>query len=310
MSALPSTTLSVEHLVSILDLSMDDIDLLLRRAQNQSSEMTLQGRQIALLFYENSTRTFNSFKTAIHQLGGITCGFSGVGGTSVLKGESLHDTVKMFEEYADAIVLRHPNDGAPRWASEISSVPVINAGDGQNQHPTQTLLDLLAIKDTQGRLSGLKVAMVGDLKHGRTVRSLSHALAMYPNNELYFVSPPSLRFPRHVVETLREQEVEVMETERLEDVIKEVDILYVTRIQKERMESPGEYEEVKGSYQITTSNLLHVKPHMKILHPLPRVDEIATEVDRTQHAYYFQQARGGIQIRKALLELLLGVPRK
>jgi aspartate carbamoyltransferase catalytic subunit len=298
-----ATRLSVNNLVSILDLNEADIDLILKRA-SESHHTSLLGKQIALVFYENSTRTYNSFKTAVHQLNGTICGFSGVEGTSVLKGESLHDTIKMFECYADMIVLRHPCDGAARWAADISSVPVINAGDGKNEHPTQTLLDLFAIKETQGRLDNLKVALVGDLKYGRTVRSLSQALSLYPGNTLYLVSPPFLPLPDHLKQWLRDHDVQIEERASLEEVIPEVDVCYVTRVQKERMNGVDEYLRVEDSYRLTTRHLEHAKPNLKILHPLPRVKEIAKDVDATPYAYYFQQAKGGIYVRKALLELL------
>ena len=297
---------TLRHLVSMSDLTREHIEEILHRAESLSSQPTLEGKQIALLFYENSTRTYSSFRTAIHRLGGLTCGFAGTAGTSVLKGESLHDTIKMFEEYADAIVLRHPRDGASRWAADVSSVPVINAGDGQNQHPTQTLLDLLAIKRTQGRLTGLKVAMVGDLKYGRTVRSLSQALSLFEDNELYLVSPPSLRLPLDQVERLQERGTRLQHCQRLEDVISEVDICYMTRIQQERMEDPDEYERVRGFYRLRAKDLVDVKDNLKILHPLPRVDEIAHDVDRTPYAHYFEQAKGGVEARCAVLDLLIG----
>ena len=304
MNLTAEARLSGNNLVSILDLNEADIDLILQRASQSGPYSSLLGKQIALVFYENSTRTYNSFKTAVHQLNGTICGFSGVEGTSVLKGESLHDTIKMFECYADMIVLRHPCDGAARWAADISSVPVIKAGDGRNEHPTQTLLDLYAIRETQGRLDNLKVALVGDLKYGRTVRSLSQALSLYPGNTLYLVSPPFLPLPEHLKAWLREQNVQIEERACLEDVIPEVDICYVTRVQKERMTGVDEYLRVEDSYRLTNRHLENAKPNLKILHPLPRVKEIAQEVDSTPYAYYFQQAKGGINVRKALLQLL------
>ena len=287
------------------DLGTEEIDTILQQAESTPTHSTLKGKQIALLFYENSTRTYNSFRTAVHRQGGLTCGFAGTGGTSVLKGESLHDTIKMFEEYADAIILRHPNDGACRWAADVSQVPVINAGDGQNQHPTQTLLDLLAIKRTQGRLNNLKVALVGDLKHGRTIRSLSQALSLYPGNELFLVSPKSLQLPIEQLEHLQARGTRIQVCQ-LEDVMSEIDICYVTRIQKERMTDPESYAQVQGAYRLEAKDLDTAKKSMKILHPLPRVDEISQDVDHTIHAHYFEQAKGGVSIRRALLELLLG----
>lgn len=305
MKLTASSTLSVKHLVSILDLNVADIELILHRAGLETPSAALKDKQIALLFYENSTRTYNSFRSAVHRSGGQTCGFSGPEGTSVLKGESLHDTIKMFENYAELIVLRHPKDGAARWAADISSVPVVNAGDGQNEHPTQTLLDLYAIRQTQGRLDNLKVALVGDLKYGRTVRSLSQALSLYPGNTLYLVGPPFLRLPEGLKNSLRERGLHLEERATLDEVISEVDICYMTRVQKERMSSVEEFLRVEGSYRLTERHLAKARPHLKILHPLPRVNEIAKEVDDSPHAYYFEQARGGVRIRQALLELML-----
>ncbi len=294
-------------LVAIGDLGPQEIEKLLDVAHDLKGKnlSDLTGHQIALVFYEASTRTYNSFVTAVHHLGASVCGFAGASGSSVQKGESLHDTIKMFEAYSDAIVLRHPRDGAARWAADVSSVPVINAGDGKNQHPTQTLLDLYAIKATQGRLEGLSVALVGDLKYGRTVHSLAEAMAMFPNNTLHLAAPPSLEMPHHMIEELRSKGLEVQVHEHLEKVTHEVDILYVTRIQRERMPDEMEYEQVRGAYRLTASLLDGVRPTLRVLHPLPRVDEIAVDVDTTPYAYYFQQAAGGVDVRKALLWLTL-----
>ncbi len=302
------TSFTGRSLVAIRDLSRPEIDRVLKMAESLKlcPRKALEGKEIALIFYEASTRTYNSFVTAIHQLGGQICGFSDASGTSVAKGETLHDTIKMFEAYADAIVMRHPKDGAARWAADTSSVPVINAGDGKNQHPTQTLLDLYAIKQTQGRLQDLSVAMVGDLKYGRTVHSLAEALALYPGNVLHLVSPVQLEMPQDLVRQLTEEGVELHQHRRLEDVLDQVDILYVTRIQRERMPDQFEYEKVKGIYRLTAAMLKDVRASLKVLHPLPRVDEISVDVDRTSHAHYFQQAAGGVEVRQALLGLLLG----
>jgi len=284
------------------DLTTGEINVVLDTAQRLGSRPSevLRGRQVALLFYETSTRTRNSFLTAVHQLGATVCGFDSQEGTSVTKGETLQDTIRMFEAYADAIVLRHPRDGAARWAADISRVPVINAGDGKNQHPTQTLLDLLAIRTTQNRLKGLKVGLAGDLKYGRTVHSLAEALQMFPDNQLYFVSPPELKAPCHLLTE------NCTEHRTLEEVIPEVDILYMTRIQRERFPDETEYEQVRGTYRLTAEMLKKARPGMRVLHPLPRVDEIAVDVDNTPFAYYFQQAAGGVLVRKALLQLILG----
>jgi aspartate carbamoyltransferase catalytic subunit len=306
LTATSTLSLAGRSLVSILDLDLAQIDQILDLADDLGSRRTddLKGMQVALLFYEPSTRTRNSFLTAIHQMCGTVAGFDAAEGTSVKKGETLHDTIKMFEAYCDAIVLRHPRDGAARWAADVSAVPVINAGDGKNQHPTQTLLDLYAIRQTQGRLERLEVALTGDLKFGRTVHSLADALALYPDNVLHLVAPDSLAMPPHYVKTLRDRGVKVHEHRRMEEVINDVDILYVTRIQRERMPDETEYEKVRGIYRLTAAMLEKARPSMKVLHPLPRVDEIQPDVDVTPHAYYFQQAAGGVAVRKALLKLV------
>lgn len=293
-------------LVSIVDLERGQIEHVLDLAESLGDRRTddLHGTQVALLFYEPSTRTRNSFLTAVHHLGGTVAGFDTAEGTSVQKGETLHDTIKMFEAYCEAIVLRHPRDGAARWAADVSRVPVINAGDGKNQHPTQTLLDLYAIRQTQGRLDGLQVALTGDLKFGRTVHSLADALALFDGIVLHLVAPDGLAFPPHHLKQLRERGVKIVEHRRLEDVVSEVDVLYVTRIQRERMPDESEYEKVRGTYRVTASLLERSRSTMKVLHPLPRVDEISPDVDGTRHAYYFEQAAGGVAVRKALLRLI------
>lgn len=308
MSTEMKSSFKGRSLVAIGDLEADEIvrilDLAARLKDKTSTEF--QGRQVALVFYEDSTRTYNSFVTAVHHLGAGICGFTNAAGTSVKKGETLHDTIKMFEAYADAIVLRHPRDGAARWAADVSRVPIVNAGDGKNQHPTQTLLDLYAIRATQGRLDGLSVALVGDLKYGRTVHSLAEAMSMFSNTRLCLAAPASLEMPDYLISFLRERGVEVQEFSRLEEVVANVDILYMTRIQRERMPDEMEYEKVRGAYRLTPSMLEGARPNLRVLHPLPRVDEIATGVDATRFAYYFQQAAGGVDVRKALLHLLLG----
>lgn len=306
MAPTVASDLEGRSLVSILDLDRAHIEHILDLAHELGDRRTedLRGVQVALLFYEPSTRTRNSFLTAVHQMAGTVAGFDAAEGTSVQKGETLHDTIKMFEAYCQAIVLRHPRDGAARWAADISRVPVINAGDGKNQHPTQTLLDLYAIRQTQGRLENLEIALTGDLKFGRTVHSLSDALALYPGNVLHLVAPEALAMPSHHVKALRDRGVKVHEHRRVEEVIDEVDILYVTRIQRERMPDESEYEKVRGTYRLTASMLERARPEMKVLHPLPRVDEIHPDVDATRHAWYFQQAAGGVPVRKALLRLL------
>lgn len=242
----------------------------------------------------------------MHRLGGAVIGFAEASTSSVKKGESLADTIKTVEQYSDVIVIRHPKEGAARLAAEVAEIPVINAGDGSNQHPTQTLLDLYTIRKEFGKIDGLKIGLLGDLKYGRTVHSLAEALAYY-DVELYLISPELLRMPRHIVEELREKGVTVYETSDLMSVIGELDVLYVTRIQKERFPDEQEYLKVRGSYQVNLQVLSKAKETLKVMHPLPRVDEIHPEVDKTKHAIYFKQVFNGIPVRMALLGLVLGV---
>lgn len=265
-----------------------------------------RGKILATLFFEPSTRTRLSFESAMHRLGGSVIGFSSASSTSVKKGESLADTIKTVEQYSDVIVIRHPIEGAARLAAEVADIPVINAGDGSNQHPTQTLLDIYTIKHTFGKIDGLKIGLLGDLKYGRTVHSLAEALAFY-DVELYLISPELLRMPKHIVEELKERGVLVHETTDLEKTIEELDLLYVTRIQKERFPDEQEYLKVKGSYQVNCSLLKNAKEGLKVMHPLPRVDEIHPEADKTPHALYFRQVFSGVPVRMALLGLTLGV---
>jgi aspartate carbamoyltransferase catalytic subunit len=271
-----------------------------------NSRGLLQGRIIATLFFEPSTRTRLSFESAINRLGARVTGFSDVANTSVSKGETLHDTISVISNYCDMIVMRHTLEGAARYASEIASVPVVNAGDGANQHPSQTLLDLYSIKKTQGRLDGLKVMMVGDLKYGRTVHSLLEALSQF-DTEFVFVSPPELRMPVEYRTLLDRKGLKYTELSELEGHLDDVDILYMTRIQKERFNDPMEYERVKNTYVLRSSMLAGARDTMKILHPLPRVGEIAPDVDDSPHAYYFSQVENGVYARMAIICYLLGV---
>jgi len=257
------------------------------------------------LFFEPSTRTRLSFESAMARLGGRVLGFSGTEGTSVQKGETLADTIRMVEAYSDAIVLRHPQEGAARLAAEFTDKPVINAGDGAGQHPTQTLLDLYTIWDEKGAFQGQNVTLVGDLRYGRTVHSLTYALAEL-GAHLTFVSPPTLEMPREILEHVKERGLTFRVTNRLEDVVREADVLYVTRIQRERFPDPQEYEAVAGSYRIDEAVLRDAKRGLIIMHPLPRLAEIAPEVDRTKHAVYFKQASNAVPVRMALLDLILG----
>ncbi|MCD6560031.1 MAG: aspartate carbamoyltransferase [Palaeococcus sp.] len=299
--------------ISIRDFKKEDIEHVLKTAERLERELKDEGalkyaggKILATLFFEPSTRTRLSFESAMHRLGGSVIGFSEASSTSVKKGESLRDTIKTVEQYSDVIVIRHPEEGAARLAAEVADIPVINAGDGSNQHPTQTLLDLYTIKRTFGRIDGLKIGLLGDLKYGRTVHSLSEALTHY-DVELYLISPELLKMPKHIVEDLRDKGVKIYETSDLESVIPELDVLYATRIQKERFPDEQEYLKVKGSYVITLDLLKNAKESLKIMHPLPRVDEIHPSVDASKHAIYFRQVFSGVPVRMALLGLTLGV---
>jgi aspartate carbamoyltransferase catalytic subunit len=237
-------------------------------------------------------------------LGGEVLSFENMETTSVTKGESLYDTVKMMERYADVIVIRHNLEGAARFTAESSERPVINAGDGANQHPTQTLLDLFTVQECQKKLNNLTIAMVGDLKYGRTVHSLAQAMSHF-KSRFYFISPEILKMPESIKEELREKKIKFSELESFDRILNKVDILYMTRIQKERFADPLDYEKVKNAFILKAEDLNKVKPNLKVLHPLPRVNEIDKKVDDTKHAYYFQQAQNGLYLRQALLALLL-----
>lgn len=299
-------------ILSIRDLSRSDIELVLRAArkmvpiaEGKRLSRSLEGRVLGTLFFEPSTRTRLSFDSAMQRLGGRVIGFGSTEGTSIQKGETLADTIRMVESYCDAIVLRHPQEGAARLAAEFTERPVINGGDGAGQHPTQTLLDLFTIWDERGTIEGQRVALVGDLKYGRTVHSLTYALAEF-GADLLFVSPPTLEMPREILEYVKERGIRFKATHRLEDVIHDADVLYVTRIQKERFPDPQEYEKVAGVYRIDASLLHEAKQDLIVMHPLPRLGEIAPDVDRTKHATYFKQAFNGVPVRMALLQLVLG----
>ena len=291
------------------DFSREEIDHVLEVAKSmellaRTGSDALRGKILATLFFEASTRTRLSFESAMQRLGGSTIGFAEAEIASVKKGENLADTMRVVESYADVIVVRHPLEGAARLAAEFSNAPVINAGSGAEEHPTQALLDLFTIVKEKGKIDGLNVALVGDLRYGRTVHSLAYALSLY-NVKLFFVSPDMLRMRREVLETIKEK-IKVTEKTGLEDIIGNVDVLYMTRIQKERFPDAAEYAKVKGSYRVDITLLEKAKKDMIILHPLPRVDEIAPEVDRTPHARYFQQVWNGVVTRMALLSLVLG----
>jgi len=296
-------------LVSIDDLSVKDITNILNLAKEFEAKPTqdiLKDYVVATLFFEPSTRTRLSFESAVSRLGGKIIGFSDPNSSSVRKGESLKDTILTVANYSDLIIMRHPVEGSARYASEVSRVPIINAGDGANQHPTQTLLDLFSIRKTQNTLEKLKVGFVGDLKYGRTVHSLLLALANF-NTTYYFISPEELKIPHNYKYFLEEKNLSYHEKTNLPEVIPELDILYMTRIQRERFSDPIEYEKVKNSYILTNSMLDDSKPNLKVLHPLPRVNEINTDVDDNPKAYYFEQALNGVFIRQAIVTLILGI---
>lgn len=296
------------HILSINDFSKEELLHILsvaRQLETKPQPHLLDGKILAALFFEASTRTRLSFESAMCKLGGKVIGFADPSVTSLKKGESLHDTIKMVEGYADVIAMRHYQEGAPAFAATCTKTPVINAGDGSNQHPTQTFLDLYTIQKSKGTLQNLHVAFVGDLKYGRTVHSLSEALVHF-GATLSFVSPTSLKMPKKYLDELKSKGVKLNEYSDLKEILPTVDILYATRIQQERFVDPKEYEKVRGSYKIHPSMLKGVKKEMKIMHPLPRIDEIDTAVDSTPYAMYFEQAKNGIPVRQAVLALVLG----
>lgn len=304
-----ANSLYKKHIISISELSRQELELIVQTAGQLKAEPKpelIKNKVVASCFFEPSTRTRLSFETAIQRIGGNVIGFDNGGNTSLAnKGETLADSVQIITSYVDAFVMRHPQEGAARLASEFSNgVPVINAGDGSNQHPTQTLLDLFTLYETQGRLDNLNVAFVGDLKYGRTVHSLAQALAKFDNNRFFFVAPDALAMPDYICEELDEAGVEYSLHSDMESVIPELDILYMTRVQKERFD-PSEYLHIKSAFVLTASMLENARENMKVLHPLPRVDEITTDVDKTPHAYFFQQANNGVYAREALLALVL-----
>lgn len=298
----------MKNLISMRDLNADKIVQLVELAESlekDPSQISLSRRVMAAMFYEASTRTRMSFESAMKRLGGEVIAMVGTSGTSVEKGETLSDTARVMARYSDIIVMRHPLEGAARYVSEQVDVPVVNAGDGANQHPSQSLLDLYTIKKAQGTLENLKLALVGDLKYGRTVHSLVYALAPF-HPEFYFVSPESLCMPSYIMNDLKSRGVKFKQKQELGSIVDEVDIMYVTRIQRERFPDREEYEKVKNAYIISSDLLKNAKDNMKVLHPLPRVNEITTDVDTTKYAYYFDQAENGVYMRQAILSTLLG----
>ncbi len=298
-----------KSLVSINDFTREEHIRILELAgafEKRPKQRIMEDYVVATLFFEPSTRTRLSFESAATRLGARVIGFSDSSSSSVTKGETLRDTILTVSNYCDIIVMRHPKEGSARFASEVAKVPVINAGDGANQHPTQTLLDLYSIRKTQGSLDNLNVAFVGDLKYGRTVHSLVQALCNYKTT-FHLVSPLELKLPSAVKMSIKERNLEYTQSTDLQDVIQKVDILYMTRIQKERFADPLDYEKVKNAYVLRNSMLINAKPNLKILHPLPRVNEITSDVDDNPMAYYFTQALNGVFVRQALLASILGV---
>lgn len=291
-------------IISIRDFKRKEIEYLLKKVDkiHDASDTLLKGKILGLLFFEPSTRTRLSFEVAMKRLGGKVVGFSDSHVTSVSKGESLADTIKTIEAYTDMIVMRHSNEGASRLAAEVSDKPIINAGDGPNQHPTQTLLDLYTIKREFGKLD-IDITLLGDLKYGRTVHSLVYALAMF-DAKINLVSPVGLEMPDSVLEDLRATGAKITSSNEID--IHDTQVLYVTRIQKERFPDPSEYEKVQGAYSITESTLENASDELIILHPLPRINEISPEVDKTKYARYFQQVSNGIPVRMTVLSLISG----
>jgi len=295
-----------KDILSIRELSLDSIQQVLDLAKNIKQNpilKTLQNKIVAHCFFENSTRTRLSFESATFRLGGQVIGFSSDEALSVKKGETLEDTIRVVSTYCDAIVMRHPREGAARFAAEISDKPIVNAGDGANQHPTQTLLDLFSMQESQGKIDGLSIALVGDLKYGRTIHSLTQACELF-DIRLYLVSPESLTLPESICDRLKKRGIRYSFHQTLEEVIPKVDILYMTRIQQERF-SKAEYPLIKNAYILTANHLKRAKANLKVLHPLPRVNEIDVDVDKLGHAYYFQQAANAVYVRQALLTLVL-----
>lgn len=301
----------MRHLMSPLDFSVEELDKLLTLAnhieQNPAKYASAcQGKKLATCFYEPSTRTRLSFEAAMLNLGGSILGFASADSSSATKGESVSDTIRVISCYADICAIRHPKEGAALVASLKSSIPVINAGDGGHQHPTQTLTDLLTIHSLKGRLDNLTIGLCGDLKFGRTVHSLIHALIRYPNVKFVLISPEELRVPDYIREdVLKQNNVSFIEMERLEDALPELDILYMTRVQKERFFNEEDYVRMKDFYILTKTKLDLAKEDMLILHPLPRVNEISIDVDDDPRAVYFKQAQYGVYVRMALILTLL-----
>ena len=305
--------IQLKDLIDILDLSINEIDELINVANDiianpDNYREKCRYKKLATLFFEPSTRTRLSFEAAMYELGGNVLGFSDAGSSSASKGESVADTIRVVENYADIVAMRHPKEGAPTVAAMKSRIPVINAGDGGHNHPTQTLTDLLTIKRELGRLDNLTIGLCGDLKFGRTVHSLIQAMVRYENVKFIMISPKELKLPEYLVdEVLLKKNIEFVETESLDEVMPELDVLYMTRVQRERFFNEADYIRLKDTYVITPAKLETAKNTMRILHPLPRVNEISVEVDNDERACYFRQAANGKYVRMALIMKLLGI---
>ncbi|MEE1150669.1 MAG: aspartate carbamoyltransferase, partial [Methanobrevibacter sp.] len=299
-----------KNIISIKDFEREDIEYILDEAsklediaQSKAISDELKGKVLGLMFFEPSTRTRISFETAMKRFNGQCIGFASSDSSSVSKGESIADTAKMFEAYSDALVIRHELEGVSKFISDLVDVPVINAGDGAGQHPTQTLLDLYTIRDEIGSIDNLNIALIGDLKFGRTVHSLAQSLTLFNNIKIYLVSPQELRMPQEILHDLNKTNVEYVEVDSIEDIIDEVDVLYVTRIQKERFVDIDDYLKIKGAY-IINKKMLEGKD-LIVMHPLPRIDEIAGDVDDTKYNKYFKQAANAVPVRMAILKTLI-----
>jgi aspartate carbamoyltransferase catalytic subunit len=297
--------------VSIRDFKRDQLEALFQAVEALerspgSLDGELEGKLVVLLFYEPSTRTYSTFHIAAEKIGMKVSGFANPSGSSVSKGETLHDTIRMFEEYgADLFVIRHTMPGSPRFAAEVTEVPVINAGDGSREHPTQAMVDLYAIRKAFGKIDGLKIGILGDLKYGRTASSLAYALSNY-DVEITFVAPESLKMRPEVQQFLDRRGATTKAETDLKVVIGDLDVLYVTRIQKERIPDPTEFEKVKGLYQVNLESLAKAKSSLRVLHPLPRVDELSSDIDATNYANYFVQAAAGLPLRMVLMNSIIG----
>lgn len=304
--------LFMKHLLSPMDLSVDEVNDLLDLAKDISTDPkkyshVCDGKKIATCFYEPSTRTRLSFEAAMLNLGGSVLGFSSANSSSASKGESVADTIRVISCYADICAMRHPKEGAPMVAAEHSSIPVINAGDGGHQHPTQTLTDLMTIRELHGKLDNFTIGLCGDLKFGRTVHSLINSLIRYDNVKFILISPKELRVPDYIIDTLKEHNTPYEEVEKLEDVMPQLDILYMTRVQRERFFNEDDYLRMKDFYILDKAKMALAKDNMYVLHPLPRVNEISTDIDNDPRAAYFKQVQFGVYVRMALIMTLLGL---